>query len=469
MVYTFSNLDVTNITSINNFKFNDNTNIVYLNNIINTDSNYNYNISFDNSNSTFIIDNIHNPIYKKKISQVSKQPKQLFTSNNHNLKINDLITLQNIKKNNINILNDSLITNYTIYKVTETTRNTFRIKSFNNFSNSINNISNILKSSAILNNAYFSLHSSKTFKLVTSILNQNIITVPNHTFSINNIITFHNPTNLNSIYSNSTFKITNIDLNSITIVDSLNNNTNLFTNLSFPHTITNHMYIQLIQSSNLSKNITITLPSLTNSTDFGSFYNFIINDNISSFSLKTSPGDILLGTNKFYSSQLISSNLIQSSDNSNQFKLENLDLLYSKIKIINISTNKWYINSEIYNNTFKYTVKYDSTNQKFLFNNSVLAQITFYQNFIYEFDLSDTSLLQSNFIIVDSNDFIYLKNTNIVGIPGHFMSKIIIYFDNTNSIDSQFKLKYKLTPTSTVFSFTALGIVKSYPSPFTIV
>ena len=128
--------------------------------------------------------------------------------------------------------------------------------------------------------------------------------------------------------------------NSITIVDSLNNNTNLFTNLLFPHTITNHMYIQLIQSSNLSKNITITLPSLfTNSTDFGSFYNFIINDNISSLTIKTSIGDILLGTNKFYSSQLISSNLIQSlitQINSNLV----LDLLYSKIKIINISTNK---------------------------------------------------------------------------------------------------------------------------------
>ena len=180
MVYTFSNLDVTNITSINNFKFNDNTNIVYLNNTINTDSNNTYYLSFDNSNSTFIIDNVNNPIYKKKISQVSKYPKQLFTSNNHNLKINDLITLQNIKKNNINILNDSLLTNYTIYKVIETTRNTFKIKSFNNFNNSINNISNILKSSTILNNAYFSLHSSKTFKLVTQILNQNIITVPSY-------------------------------------------------------------------------------------------------------------------------------------------------------------------------------------------------------------------------------------------------------------------------------------------------
>ena len=141
MVYTFSNLDVTNITNINNFKFNDNTNIVYLNNTINTDSNNTYYLSFDNSNSTFIIDNVNNPIYKKKISQVSKYPKQLFTSNNHNLKINDLITLQNIKKNNINILNDSLLTNYTIYKVIETTRNTFKIKSFNNFNNSINNIS----------------------------------------------------------------------------------------------------------------------------------------------------------------------------------------------------------------------------------------------------------------------------------------------------------------------------------------
>ena len=36
-------------------------------------------------------------------------------------------------------------------------------------------------------------------------------------------------------------------------------------------------------------------------------------------------------------------------------------------------------------------------------------------------------------------------------------------------VDSILKLKYKLTPTSTVFSIIDLGIVKAYPSPFTIV
>ena len=66
MVYTFSNLTVTNITNIDNFKLNDYTNVIYLNNTINTDSNQNYNISSNNTNCTFIIGNINQPIYKKK-------------------------------------------------------------------------------------------------------------------------------------------------------------------------------------------------------------------------------------------------------------------------------------------------------------------------------------------------------------------------------------------------------------------
>ena len=98
MVYTFSNLTVTNITNINNFKFNDYTNIIYLNNTVNTDSNQNYYISNNNTNTTFIIGNIQQPIYKKSIAKITKYPNYVFTSYNHNLKVNDLITLENIKK-----------------------------------------------------------------------------------------------------------------------------------------------------------------------------------------------------------------------------------------------------------------------------------------------------------------------------------------------------------------------------------
>ena len=76
-------------------------------------------------------------------------------------------------------------------------------------------------------------------------------------------------------------------------------------------------------------------------------FNFTINDNINTFTIKTSPGDILLGTNKISSSELITSDLVHTSDNSNIFSISNIDLLYSSIKIINISNNKWYIDSQI--------------------------------------------------------------------------------------------------------------------------
>ena len=469
MVYTFSNLTVTNITNIDNFKFNDYTNIIYLNNTINTDSNQNYYISSNNSNSTFIIGNINTPIYKKKISQITNHNNHIFTSFNHNLKINDLITLQNIKKNNTPLINDSINQEHIIFKVIETTRNTFRLKTHSNYINSLNNITNILKTSSKLTNSYFHLRSPKTHFLISQIISQNIISITNHTFSINDLIQFENPPNLNQNYIHSKFKISFIDSNNITIVDSLNNQTDIFTSLTFPHTIDTQTYATLIQSNKLSKNISLILPPISSPIDHGAFYNFTINDNISTFTIKTSPGDILLGSNKISSSELITSDLVHTSDNSNQFSISNIDLLYSSIKIINISNNKWYIDSQIFNNVIKYTITYNKNNNTFKINDSLLNSINFYTNFVYELDISHSSLLNSDLTIVDSLFNPYLKNVSIISKPGFLNSKIIIYFDNSTTLQKQLYLKYKQDTTSSLFKFLSFGFVKSFPNPFSII
>jgi len=469
MVYTFSNLTVTNITNINNFKFNDYTNIIYINNTINTDSNQTYNISNNNTNCTFIIGNINKPTYKKNISQITKFPNHIFTSFNHNLKINDLITLENIKKNNISLINDSINQDYIIFRVTETTRNTFRLKTHSNYSLSHNNITNILKSSTKLTNSYFNLRSSKTHFLISQIKSENILTISNHNFSINDLIQFENPPNLNQNYINSQFKISLIDNNNITIVDSLNNQTDIFTNLTFPHTINSQTYAKLIQSNKLSKNISLLLPSISSPIDNGAFYNFIINDNINTFTIKTTPGDILLGSNKISSSELITSDLVHTSDNSNQFSINNIDLLYSSIKIINISNNKWYIDSQITNNVIKYTITYNKTDDTFKFNDSLFNSINFYTNFVYQFNISSESLLNSDFTIVDSLYNPYLKNLSIISKPGFVNAKIIIYFDTSITLDKQLYIKYKKNTSSSIFKFLSLGFVKAFPNPFSIV
>jgi len=469
MVYTFSNLTVTNITNIDNFKFNDFTNIIYINNTINTDSNQTYNISNNNTNCTFIIGNINKPIYNKKISHITKYPNYVFTSYNHNLKLNDLITLDNIKKNNISLINDSINQDYIIFKVIETTRNTFRLKTHSNFLLSHNNITNIFKTSSKLINSYFNLRSSKTHFIISQIKSENILTLSNHNFYVNDLIQFENPPNLNHNYINSYFKISLIDNNNITIVDSLNNQTDIFTNLTFPHTINSQTYAKLIQSNKLSKNISLLLPSISSPIDNGAFYKFTINDNINTFTIKTSPGDILLGSNKISSSELITSDLVHTSDNSNQFSISNIDLLYSSIKIINISNNKWYIDSLIVNNVIKYTITYNKTDDTFKLNDSLFSSIKFYTNFVYELNISSETLLNSDFTLIDSLYNPYLNNVSIISKPGYVNAKIIIYFDTSITLDKQIFFKYKKNTSSTLFKFLSLGFVKSFPNPFSIV
>ena len=143
----YSNVEVTNKTVIGNLNFRTYDNIVYVNNVLNTDEN---NILLlDKSNTTYIIQNLSSVEYKKTITQIEKSNKDIFTSNNHNLKKNDIIKLHNIRRlkpdsttEYINLLQDNIQANTITYKVITTTRNTFTLKTFGNSTNSLNNISN---------------------------------------------------------------------------------------------------------------------------------------------------------------------------------------------------------------------------------------------------------------------------------------------------------------------------------------
>ena len=460
MDFKSSNFSVSNITRINNFNINDLDNIIYLNNTIHTDINNNFNLDITHSNSTFYINNINQPIYKKNISKTTKYPLQFIHSNNHNLKINDIIILKNI-----NILNNNLANKFVLYKVIETTRNTFRLETFNNYDNSINNIINIFKTSSKLNNAYFDLYSNKTFKQILSIDAINKITLRNHTFSINDIVQFENFDYINTLYSNSQFKITQIQTNMITLVDTLNNNSDLFT--QYPLNFNNYnIYIKLIHSTNLNKTLHITLPNINSVTNLGAFYNFVINTPLTSFSISTYSNDIASGTTKISSSDLITSDLIFSTDNSNNLSINDIDLLHSKISITNIDFSKWFIECTIPNNIINYKITIDNA---IFINNTIIQNLSFYTNFVYEFDLSDPSLLNNYFILVDILNNHIIKNSVMYGIIGKPNAKLQIYFDESFPLNSSISVKYKRNVNNPAFYYIQLGTVKSFNNPFSII
>ena len=121
-----------------------------------------------------MIQNLSSVIYKKTITEIEKTNKDIFTSNNHNLKVGDIIKLYNIQRlkpdsttEYINLLQDNLqdnLQNLNItYKVITTTRNTFTLKTFGNSTGSLNNISNIIKTSnKNIDSGYFELTTTKT-------------------------------------------------------------------------------------------------------------------------------------------------------------------------------------------------------------------------------------------------------------------------------------------------------------------
>ena len=381
----YSNIQVTNKTRINNFNFGNYDNIVYINNVVNTDNN---NIlTLNKSNTTYIIKNIEEFVYRKDIIEIQKNDNDTFVSNNHNLKKNDIIKLYNIRilengstTTYINLLNDTLQNTDITYKVINTTRNTFTLISSNNSSNNLNNISNILKtSSKNIVNAYFELVSNK--------------------------------------------------------------------------------------SQVINKNVNINIEN-NNSDDYGMYYNLIIDTPIDELNINTLNNDKFNGYINFNNQELISQDYIEIANNKSVLNIKNVDLKHSKFELVNVAKNEWFIKGNIFNNTINYKLTYDSTITDYKINDEPISMKHFYKNYVYIIDISDPSLLDYLFIILDNNNKHYYKNIIKFGEMGISNSYIKIYISNDETLENIYQLKYKKQLSNAFYTFISLYIIKPTPINF---
>jgi len=381
----YSNIQVTNKTRINNFNFGNYDNIVYINNVVNTDNNNI--ITLNKSNTTYIIKNIEEFVYRKDIIEIQKNDNDTFVSNNHNLKKNDIIKLYNIRilengstTTYINLLNDTLQNTDITYKVINTTRNTFTLISSNNSSNNLNNISNILKtSSKNIVNAYFELVSNK--------------------------------------------------------------------------------------SQVINKNVNINIEN-NNSDDYGMYYNLIIDTPIDELKINTLNNDKFNGYINFNNQELISQDYIEIANNKSVLNIKNVDLKYSKFELVNVAKNEWFIKGNIFNNTIHYKLTYDSTITDYKINDEPISMKHFYKNYVYIIDISDPSLLDYLFIILDNNNKHYYKNIVKCGEMGISNSYIKIYISDDEALENIYQLKYKKQLSNAFYTFISLYIIKPTPINF---
>ena len=381
----YSNVEVTNKTVIGNLNFRTYDNIVYVNNVLNT--NENNILLLDKSNTTYIIQNLSSVEYKKTITQIEKSNKDIFTSNNHNLKKNDIIKLHNIRRlkpdsttEYINLLQDNIQANTITYKVITNTRNTFTLKTFGNSTSSLNNISNIIKTSnQNIDNGYFELTTTKT------------------------------------LLENKVCKI------------------------------------------NISNN---------NTDDLGVFHNIIINDDATSLEINTLGDDKLIGYINIGRNDLISNDIIEQTDSKTKLLITDIPLKYSTFELINIQKNIWFIKGHIFSNKITHKLTYDTEIEDYKIDNANISIKNFYKNFIYEFDISDPSLLDYLFIITDSDNKHHYKNILQSGEMGHPNSFIRIYIDPSETLDYIYKIKYKKIKTNLNYEFIPLYTIKSTPLYF---
>jgi len=385
----YSNVEVTNKTVIGNLNFKKYENIVYVNNVLNTDEN---NILLLNkSNSKYIIQNFSNEdkfIYKKTITEIEKTNKDIFTSDNHNLKNGDIIKLNNIRRLEpdsttlyINLLQDTIQANTITYKVITTTRNTFTLKTFGNSDNALNNISNIIKTS----NKNI---DSGEFELTTT-----------------------------KILENKVCKI------------------------------------------NIPNNTT---------DDLGVFYNIIINDDATSLEINTLGDDKLIGYINIGRNELISNDIIEEVDAKTKLLIADIPLKHSSFELINIETNKWFIKGNIFSNKITHKLTYDTDTgvRDYKIDGEAISLMNFYKNFVYEFDISDPTLLNYLFIIIDPTNKNYYKNIIQSGEMGHPNSFLRIYIDPSETLDYIYKIKYKKEPDDIRYELIPLYTIKATPTYF---
>jgi len=387
----YSNIEVTNKTEIHNFNFTKHDNIVYINNILNTD--VNHNLTLDKTNTTYIMQNVVNipsnlvgiGTYNKTIKEIEKDTRDLFTVENHNFKNNDIIKLIDVQRtdpdntsNYINLRNTNFESNNITYKVYNSTRDTFNLISSGNANTALNNISTIMKTSS------------------------------------NNII-------------------------------------NGFAELTTSKSITENKVVNI----NIANNTT---------ADYGTSFNLIINDAIQKITLNTLNSDKFTGYINFSNNDMISHDLIEISDNKTKLTIQDIDLQFSTFEFINISLNNWYIKGNLPSNIFNYKLSYASDTYKL--NNETIIKKNFYKNFVYRIDISDSSLINYPFIIVDNSNNLYHKNIIYSGTFGAPNSYIKIFIDTSEVNNTEYKIKYKQNPNISVYTYISLYSITDTPIHF---
>tara|TARA_Y100000768_G_C23986111_1_gene688932 strand:+ start:2518 stop:3927 length:1410 start_codon:yes stop_codon:yes gene_type:complete len=435
----YGNVEITDTMTLNNYNFQNNSNSKHLYNLYNSNT---LNLSLNDSNNTYIIQNTQNVAYKGSIQKIEYNSKRtIITSNNHILKQGDLIELENIKKSNESIFGNNF-TEDTIFRVINTTRNTFMVSSYSN-TDYINGISNIvICSNTNLIDAYYYIRNSDIIKQITQVGVPNIFYCNNHGLNKDSIIKLENIKtgtddllNINYIDKSTRFVITDTTVNTFRVLKIGDTENIIVTKDSL---VTNgYLYVQ---ERNKQKTMNINLPNNT-TNNYGAYYEFMFNDNVTNIKISKQNNDILVGKVYIYSDELAGNELLESGSNSSIFEIKNNNLLYSNIKITNISLNTWFIEAYIKNNSHIY--KLENINNKAYIDDAEMTILNFYIGYIYIFDISSTTLNQKLFTITDKLYNHHYKSLTFFGQPGQPNAKIVIYIDNSYIINDLFYLKYK--------------------------
>lgn len=171
----YSNVYVSDTTRIGDLNFSKFTNIAYVNNVLHSKNNI---ITLSESNTTYLISDTKEDTKNKKIyiTSVDSLDKDIFTSNNHNLKKGDIIKIKIDHK----YLSEEIKTNFSDYdniqyKVINVSRNTFNVITYDLPKNIKNIVNRTIKNIQI---CYFQY--SNTSDLIYTTNRDIVVNIPSN-------------------------------------------------------------------------------------------------------------------------------------------------------------------------------------------------------------------------------------------------------------------------------------------------
>ena len=378
------------------------------------------------------------------------------------------INISNNKYSNVEVTNKIRLNNFNlgdydnivyINKLITTTNNLFTLNKSNSTYIVRNYNSNIYK------------------KYITEVkkLDKDTFISENHNLKKNDIIRLFNirrsNPNINLLKSNLQdtdlkYKVLYVTRNSFILV-TLNNITDI---LITSYNKISEGYFELdLDSSNLDSSnsdleeLNINIENNTED-EYGIFYNLIIDSNIKHLRLSTINNDRLNGYILLNNKEIIGPDYLETCSNKKTLNISNIDLENSRIELINVAKNDWFIKCNIPNNTIEYILTYD---KDYKINGNELGILEFYKHYIYIIDISSNTLYNDTipliFVIVDSNNIHYYKNIIKFGEMGTPGSYIKIYIDNTENTNTIYTLKYKNNDN---YKYVPFYIIKDTPIYF---